>query len=66
MSEKNMDITERISKIGEMINQYRESIMKHFKDMDVEIKEWHVSVAKKEKEYDVDVTLKLALKPKKT
>jgi hypothetical protein len=65
LPEKNMDITERISKIGEMINQYRESVMAHFKDMDVEVKEWHVSVKKIEKEYDIDVTLKLAIKPKK-
>ena len=65
MSEKHMDMTERISKIGEMINQYRESVMAHFKDMEVEVKEWHVSVGKMEKEYDIDVTLKLAIKPKK-
>jgi hypothetical protein len=65
LPEKQMDMTERISKIGETINQYKESIMAHFKDMDVEVKDWHVSVGKMEKEYDVDVTLKLALKPKK-
>ncbi|HUK85834.1 MAG TPA: hypothetical protein VLU95_08215 [Candidatus Acidoferrum sp.] len=65
MSEKHLDITERISKIGETVNQYRESIMSHFKDMDVEVKEWNVSVGKMEKEYDVNVTLKLAIKPKK-
>ena len=65
MSEKHVDITERLSKIGETINQYRESVMAHFKDMDVEVKEWNVSVGKMEKEYDVNVTLKLAIKPKK-
>jgi hypothetical protein len=65
LSEKHMDMTERISKIGETINQYRESIMAHFKDMDVEVKDWHVSVGKMEKEYDIDVSLKLAIKPKK-
>lgn len=65
MSEKHVDITERISKIGETINQYRESVMAHFKDMDVEVKEWNVAVGKMEKEYDVNVTLKLAIKPKK-
>ena len=53
MSGKNMDMTERISKIGETINQYRESVMAHFKDMDVEVKDWHVSVGKMEKEYDI-------------
>jgi hypothetical protein len=65
LSEKHVDITERISKIGETINQYRESVMAHFKDMDVEVKEWNVAVGKMEKEYDVNVTLKLAIKPKK-
>ena len=65
LSEKHMDMTERISKIGETINQYRESVMAHFKDMEVEVKDWHVSVGKMEKEYDIDVTLKLAIKPKK-
>ncbi len=65
LSEKHLDITERIAKIGETVNQYRESIMSHFKDMDVEVKEWNVSVGKMEKEYDVNVTLKLAIKPKK-
>jgi hypothetical protein len=65
LSEKHMDMTERISKIGETINQYRETVMAHFKDMDVEVKDWHVSVGKMEKEYDIDVTLKLAIKPKK-
>jgi hypothetical protein len=33
--------------------------------MDVEVKEWHASVKKMEKEYDSDVTLKLSIKPKK-
>jgi hypothetical protein len=65
LSGKNMDMTERISKIGETINQYREAVMAHFKDMEVDVKEWHVSVGKMEKEYDVDVTLKLAIKSKK-
>ena len=58
-------MTERISKIGETINEYRESVMADFKDMDVEVKDWHVSVGKMEKEYDIDVTLKLCIKPKK-
>jgi hypothetical protein len=65
LSEKHMDITEMISKLGETINKYKESVMARFKDMDVEVKDWHVSVGKMEKEYDIDVTLKLAIKPKK-
>ena len=65
LSGKNIDMTDRIAKIGETINKYRESVMAHFKDMDVEVKDWHVSVGKMEKEYNVDITLKLAIKPKK-
>jgi hypothetical protein len=65
LSEKHLDITERLSKIGDTINQYRESVMTLFKDMDVEVKEWNVSVGKMEKEYDVNITLKFAIKPKK-
>ena len=65
MSEKQMDVTGIISKIGETINHYRESLMAHFKDMDVEVKEWHVTMGKVEKEYDVDIALKLTVKPKK-
>ena len=65
MPEKNMDVAERISKIGETVNKYRESVMEHFKDMDVEVKEWNVTVGKMDKEYDVSIALKLAIKPKK-
>ena len=65
MPEKNMDVAERISKIGETVNKYRESVMEHFKDMDVEVKEWNVTVGKMDKVYDVSIALKLAIKPKK-
>ena len=66
MSEKHIDITERLSKIGETVNQYKDMVMSHFKDMDVEVKDWNVSVGKMEKEYNVDVTVKLTIKPKKS
>jgi hypothetical protein len=39
--------------------------MAHFKDMEVDVKEWNVSAKKIDKEYAIDVTLKLAIKPKK-
>jgi len=65
MSEKRIDMTERLAKIGETVASYRDSLMAHFKDMDVEIKDWHFSVGKLEKEYNVDVTVKLSIKPKK-
>ncbi len=65
MSEKHIDITEKMSKMGETIANYRDAVMAHFKDMEVELKDWHFSVGKVDKEYNVDVTVKLAIKPKK-
>jgi hypothetical protein len=66
LSEKRVDITEKLQKIGETVASYRDSLMAHFKDMDVEIKDWNFSVGKAEKEYNVEVTVKLTIKPKKS
>ena len=66
MSDKNVDITKQLQKIGQTVNDYRDVLMSHFKDMDVEIKNWNFSVGKLEKEYTVEVNVKLGLKPKKS
>ena len=65
MSEKQINITERMQKIGETVNQYKEAMVAAFKDMEVEVKDWNFSVGKVEKQYNVDVTVKLTIKPKK-
>ena len=54
-----------MQKIGETVNQYKEAMIAAFKDMDVEVKDWNFSVGKVEKQYNVDVTVKLTIKPKK-
>ena len=64
MSEKHIDVTERLQQIGKRVNEYRESLMSHFKNMDVDVKEWNFTVGKLEKEYIVEVNVKLAIKPK--
>ena len=64
MSEKHFDMTERLQRIGQTVNEYRENLMSHFKDMDVDVKEWNFTVGKLEKEYIVEVNVKLSLKPK--
>ena len=64
MPEKSVDMTERLQKIGETVASYRDALVAHFKDMDVEVKDWHFSVGKAEKQYNVEVTVKLAIKPK--
>jgi hypothetical protein len=66
MSEKHIDMTERLQQIGQTVNEYKESIVSHFKDMDVEVKDWHFTVGKLEKEYTVEVNVKLGIKPKET
>jgi len=65
MSDKNLDITDRLQKIGQTVNEYREILMRDFKEMDVEVKDWNFAVGKLEKEYTVEVNVKLGLKPKK-
>ena len=66
MSEKQINVTERLQKIGETVNQYKEALVSAFKDMDVEVKDWNFAVGKVEKQYNIDVSVKLTLKPKKT
>jgi hypothetical protein len=65
MSDKNIDMTARMQKIGETISEYKDKIVSTFKDMEVEVKDWHFSVGKAEKEYIVEVNVKLGIKPKK-
>jgi hypothetical protein len=65
MSDKNIDVTERMQKIGETISEYRDKLVSTFKDMEVDVKDWHFAVGKAEKEYVVEVSVKLGVKPKK-
>jgi hypothetical protein len=65
MNDKNVDITERLQKIGETVSEYKESLMNHFQDMDVEVKNWNFAVGNVDKEYTVEINLKLSIKPKK-
>ena len=62
---KQVNITEKMQKISETVNQYKDDMVAAFKDMDVEIKDWNFSVGKVEKQYNVKVTVKLTVKPKK-
>jgi hypothetical protein len=64
LSDKNINVTERMQKIGETISEYKDKLVATFKDMDVEVKDWHFSVGKAEKEYTVEVNVKIGIKPK--
>ena len=65
MPEDKNDVTGRIHKIGETVSEYKDKLVAAFKDMDVEVKDWHFAVGKLEKEYTVEVNVKLGIKPKK-
>ncbi len=65
MPETQINITERLQKIGQTAQEYKEAIVSQFKDMEVDIKDWNFAVGKMDKEYNVDVTLKLVIRPKK-
>ena len=64
MSEK-QNITAGLQKLGDTANQYKEALISAFKDMDVEVKDWNFAVSKVEKQYNVEVSVKLSIKPKK-
>jgi hypothetical protein len=64
MPESEVNITERLQKVGQTIQEYKDEIVKHFKDMEVDVKDWNFAVGKTEKEYTVEISVKLGIKPK--
>ncbi len=65
MPDTSVNITEKLQKIGETAQEYKDAIMAQFKDMEVEVKVWNFSVGKADKDYNVEVNLKLAIRSKK-
>jgi len=65
MPETSINITEKLQKIGQTAQDYRDAIVNQFKDMEVEVKDWNFAVGKMDKEYVVEVNLKLGIKSKK-
>jgi hypothetical protein len=64
MSESETNITERLQKIGQTAQEYKEAVIGYFKDMEVDVKNWNFSVGKTENEYTVEIAVKLGIKPK--
>ena len=63
MSEE-VDMTERLQKIGKTVQEYKDAVISHFKDMEVDVKDWNFAVGKTEEEYTVEISVKLGIKPK--
>jgi hypothetical protein len=64
MPETQVNITEKLQKIGQTAQEYKDAIVNQFKDMEVDVKDWNFSVGKVEKEYIVEVNLKLGIRSK--
>lgn len=64
MPETSVNISEKLQKIGQTAQDYKNAVMERFKDMNVEIKDWNFNVGKNEDEYNVEVRIKLSIKPK--
>jgi hypothetical protein len=62
---ESVNITEKLKKIGQTAQDYKDAIVNQFKDMEVEVKDWNFAVGKNDKEYTVEVTLKLGIRSKK-
>ena len=64
MPESEVNITDRLQKLGQTVQEYRDVVVNKFKDMEVEVKDWNFAVGKTEKEYTVEISVKLGIKPK--
>jgi hypothetical protein len=64
MTDNHVDMTERLQNIGKTVSEYKDAVMNHFKDMDVEVKTWNFTIGNIDKEYTVEVNVKLSIKPK--
>ncbi len=65
MPETSINITEKLQQIEKTAQDYKDAIVNQFKDLEVDVKDWNFSVGKAEKEYVVEVNLKLGIRSKK-
>ena len=65
MPEASINITEKLQQIEKTAQDYKDAIVNQFKDLEVDVKDWNFSVGKAEKEYIVEVNLKLGIRSKK-
>jgi hypothetical protein len=63
MSEE-ANMTERLQKMGQTVQEYKDAVIAHFKDMQVDVKDWNFAVGKTQEEYTVEISVKLGIKPK--
>ena len=65
MPEEEISVPARLQEIGKKIGEYKDVVVNEFKDMEVDVRNWTFALGKTEDEYNLEVDLKLAIKPKK-
>jgi len=65
LTEEKINVPEKLQEIGQKIGEYKDIIVNEFKNMEVDVRNWNFAVGKTEAEYTLDVSLKIAIKPKK-
>jgi hypothetical protein len=50
-----VNMTERLQKMGQTVQEYKDAVIAHFKDMQVDVKDWNFAVG---------ISVKLGIKPK--
>jgi hypothetical protein len=65
MPEEEINVPEKLQELGKKIGEYKDTFVTQFKDMEVDVRTWNFAVGKTEAEYTLEVSLKLAIKPKK-
>ncbi len=61
---ESVNISEKMQKMSQTAQDYRDALMEQFKDVDVNVKNWNFAVGKIEDEYNVEVNLKLGIRSK--
>ena len=64
MPEEQGDVMEKMQEMGQEFNKVKKSIIAHFKDYEIDIRDWNFAVGKADKEYVIDLKAKVAIKPK--
>jgi hypothetical protein len=62
---ESVNINEKLQKLGQTAQEYKDAVVSQFKDMEVDLKDWNFSVGKMENEYTVEVNVKLGIRQKK-
>ncbi|MCL1976976.1 MAG: hypothetical protein FWG55_02535 [Candidatus Bathyarchaeota archaeon] len=55
---------ERLQRMGQTAQSYKDAVVNQFKDMEVDVKDWNFSVGKMGDEYTVEVNVKLGIHSK--